>query len=294
MFTGDEQVFHWGDPQDGFEKKLRIWMKLPKLRGDFWAVEPQEVGIVRLEFKYKRGRLYMNVWEEGIVNEADWGATPCFKLVDPSAKRGVRTYFASWEADECMIHCMIRLLGDDMSVQWIGLFPDGKGYREASVYTKDASRAADRQRRDPLTKFKNMWDGSEPGWKLCTSDDPMYVVELQFDDEGATDEQIMAIQNWIYRQPEDTDATLTERLRGCTGIPIPTVLNASQLEQVQRLAETHGIGVMIQEIAPGNLSPMNPDGREMIGLWLLDPDIVEVLTRKMLEEGILVIERTPA
>jgi len=51
---------------------------------------------------------------------------------------------------------------------------------------------------------------------------------------------------------------------------------------------------MIQEIAPGNLSPMNPDGREMIGLWLLDPDIVEVLTRKMLEEGILVIERAPA
>jgi hypothetical protein len=269
-------------------------MKLPKLRGDFWAIVPQEIGIVRLEFRYKRGRLYMNVWEDNLLKEADWGPTPCFRLVDPTAKRGVRSYFASWEAEDCMIHCLIQLQGDEMQVQWIGLFPDGKGYRELGYFTKDASRVPNSNARDPIAKFKNMWDGSEPGWKLCTCEAPTFVVELQFENEdGATAEQVAVVSEWIHRIDGDTDETMVERLRGCTGIPVPNVLSGEQLESLRQLTVDNNIGMTVQEIPSGHLSPMNPEGREMVGLWLLAPDIVEKLTRKMLEEGIPVVERVP-
>lgn len=270
-------------------------MKLPKIRGIYWAREPQWNGIQRLEFTYKRGRLMLNVWEQGPQHEIDWGSTPCFRLKDPLLKRSARAYFASWEADDCMIHCMMHLHGYDLAVSWIGLFPDGKGYREFGEFTQDPEHEVVKQGLHTLDRYKYMWDGNNPhGWKLCTSETPGYVVELQFEHPpGATLEQLHAVAPLIPSGLglEEPQQPWTDGFENAAVMPINAVLTLEQLATLKQTAMKHKIRLKVLEIPSGELSPMDDRGQEVFDLWLRSPELVKSITRKMLEEGIPVVDR---
>lgn len=268
-------------------------MKLPKIRGIYWAREPQWNGIQRLEFTYKRGRLMLNVWEQGPQEEIDWGSTPCFRLKDPLLKRGARAYFASWEADDCMIHCMMHLRGYDLAVSWIGLFPDGKGYREFGEFTQDPEHEVVKQGQHTLDRYKHMWDGNNAnGWKLCTSETPGYVVELQFEHPpGATLAQLRAIAPWVHPALETLNVAWIDSFVTASSIPINAVLTSDQLTSLKQTAAEHDIQLKVREIPSGELSPMDDRGHEVLDMWLRSPELVKSISRKMLEEGIPVVDR---
>jgi hypothetical protein len=259
--------------------------------GRYWTEDPEHEDVIRLELKTRKGRLFANCWEQGPFSEEDWGFTPCFELADSDNTDGRKTYFAAWESDEYSIHCVIVVRGTRMRVQWVGLFPDGLGFKETLRYRKWDPIAAGDERFDPMRNFQCMWDGTQPGWRLCTCDEAVYFAEFVFSEEGPTDEQISAIADHLEEIGADIDGDLHQHLGGVEGYVISNTFRADELEALRKFSADHRISLNALELPAGELAIVNPDGKDIWALWLLSASLVMKLNNRMLEEGIPVVKR---
>jgi hypothetical protein len=178
-----------------------------------------------------------------------------------------------------------------MRVQWVGLFPDGLGFKETLKYRKWDPIAAGDERFDPMRNFQCMWDGSQPGWRLCTCDEPVYFAEFVFPEEGPSDEQISAIADYLEEIGADIDGDLHQHLVGVEGYVISKTFRADELEALRKFTADHRISLNAIELPAGDLAIVNPDGKDIWSLWLLSASLVLKLNNRMLEEGIPVVKR---
>ncbi|MFN7737944.1 MAG: hypothetical protein ACK5O8_17650 [Pirellula sp.] len=259
--------------------------------GMYWTEDPEHEDVIRLELKTRKGRLFANCWEQGPFFEENWGFTPCFELTDSDSTDGRKSYFAAWESDEYSIHCLIVVRGSRMRVQWIGLFPDGLGFKETLRYRKWDPIAAEDPRYDPLRNFQCMWDGSQPGWRLCTCDEPVYFAEFVFAEEGPTDEQISVIADYLAEIGVESDGDVHQELEGMDGYVIYKTFRAEELEELRKFTAAHRISLNAIELPAGELAIVNPDGKDIWSIWLLSATLVMKLNNRMLEEGIPVVQR---
>lgn len=259
--------------------------------GTYWTEDPEHEDVIRMELRTRKGRLFANCWEQGPFSEENWGFTPCFELTDSDCTDGRKTYFAAWESDEYSIHSLIVVRGTRMRVQWVGLFPDGLGFKETLRYRKWDPIAAGDERYDPMRNFQCMWDGSQPGWRLCTCDEPVYFAEFLFSGEGPSDEVITAIANYLEEVGAEVDGDLYQELVGTEGYVISKTFRSEELDALRKFTANHQISLNAVELPAGELAIVNPDGKDIWSLWLLSASLVMKLNNRMLEEGIPVIQR---
>lgn len=228
--------------------------------GEYWNVNAETSAITRFQFARQGDHLCVFAWGSCFPEDCEWGDAELHLLSDDGESPGTRHAFATWEFDSEPSHCLFAMHEHELTVNWISIQSDIPSYKMMMTFRKDAARSAAAQNPDPIAKFKHMWDGSEPGWKLIQYDTDVFLVEFNFADAGPTRSDIPALIELVGMLPNESEDEMWERLRGCSGIGLAKPQGRNGMNRLHALQRENDVKVTFCTIGPDDYLVLSPDG----------------------------------
>ena len=277
-------------PGDGCRsvlKRLVIGMSESDFDGEYWNVDAKTSSITRFHFVRRGNGVYASAWGSCFPEDCEWGETELHLLDEHDGANAATNAFATWNADSEPSHCLMTIVDGLLTVTTIAIRSEFPSYRTISTFRKDAVRSAEAQHPDPLAKFRHMWDGSQPGWKLIQYDTDVFLVEFNFDETGPTRSEIPAIIEFIGTFHEESEDQMWERLRGCSGIGLGKPLGRTELNRLQTRQRESDLKVTVCTIGPDDYLVLSPDGHHFD--WINFLRYRRPVIERMIDAGVLVV-----
>ena len=228
--------------------------------GEYWNVDAKTKNIVRFQFNHHTGYQTVSAWASCFPEDCEWGETELHVLNDEEESSHELHAFATWDFEPRLSHCLFKLVEDELTVEWISIRTEIPSSRKTLKFHKDAERSAAARNPDPLAKFKHMWDGSEPGWRLIQYSDRVSLVEFHFDETGPTRAEFPSILEFVGPFPDESEDDMWDRLRGCSGIGLATPLGPTKMNRLRTLEREANLNLTICTIEPDDYLVLTPKG----------------------------------
>lgn len=256
--------------------------------GEYWNVVEETSSITRLLFTHLDDVHFVEAWGSCFPRDCEWGETELYLLNDKD-EAGIGLHaFATWDWDPDPTHCLFELSANELVVTKISLQSEIKSYKVSETFRKDESKSVAARNADPLDKFKAMWDGSEPGWRLIQYDKPVYLIEFNFDESGPTRGELPAVIEFEGLKPGETEEQKWELLRGCEGIGLGAPIGSSRMERLRQLESEYDLDLTVQKIEPDDYLVLQPSGGHY-GMWTVLPSYRRPIVERMLDAGVPVV-----
>lgn len=228
--------------------------------GEFWNTDENTKHITRLRFGRRGDEQYVCAWGACFPEDCEWGETKLTRLLSCSELDRAVDGFATWSCETGVTHCLMKLAGGVLTSVTVAIRSDMPSYRTSATFRKDAAKSAEALNFDPLVKFKRMWDGSEPGWKLIRYPEEVFLVEFHFDESGPNDSEFQAVLEFVGTLPTETPERARERLRGCDGIGLAKPFTKAELEKLEARRQEFDLKLTIDIIATDDYLTLTPSG----------------------------------
>jgi len=255
--------------------------------GEYWNVDSETSAITRLQFAQLADHACVSAWGSCFPEECEWGETELEVLNDDDETSGERHAFAKWAFDSEPSYCLFTMDQDELTVIWISIRSDIPSFKMTLTFRKDAERSADAQNPDPLAKFKHMWNGSEPGWKLIQYTHQVFLVEFNFDESGPTRSEFPAIVEFVGSFPHESEDQMWERLRGCSGIGIAKPLGPPEMNRLRTYQRENNLNLTVCTINPDDYLVLTPNGNHYG--WIAFPHYRRRVIKRMIDADVQVV-----
>lgn len=238
--------------------------KPTRFTGEFWNVDPETKGMTRFQFTERKGRNFVSAWGSCFPSDCEWGETELFRLKDiENRSKNTEIAFATWRHDSTALnHLLFRSTRDGFSTEQICLHAERRkrsGYYAKEYFCKDPVRSATPP--NPLRKFSNMWDGSEPGWKLVRYRQKIYFIEFRFRQSGPTRREFELLKDYLYPVPDDdTGEKHWKRMRGSQGSFDGVPHGQREIDSLKNLRRRAGKSMVLHPLKAGELLASSPKG----------------------------------
>lgn len=253
-------------------------------QGEFWNTDVNASGITRLQFLHGT---HVSAWGACFPEDCPWGETEFHLLNEMSNTSGVQYAFATWGSDSELTHCLLTLVDDELTVVQIAIRSEYPSYKMTETFRKDAERSAEVKNADPLRKFKYMWDGSQSGWKLIQYTHQVFFAELNFDESGPTRSEFPAVFKLVGPFPDETYDQMWERLRGCTGIGLPSPIGPLGMGRLRAFQLENNLNLTVCTIDPDDYLVLAPSGHHFG--WMALQNYRKSVIERMLDAGVPVV-----
>lgn len=264
-------------------------MAKTRFNGEFWNRDRKTDAITRFRF-FERGRQhFVAAWGACFPSDCEWGDTK-LHILRCDDNRDKSTYgFATWRSSEEPSHCLFQLTKREMIVDWVSLHTDIQSFKMQLVFQQDPARSKEARSFNPLTRFSNMWDGSEQGWKLVRHDTPVFLIDFNFGESGPTKEECDVMMNYIELWPRETKRQLLRRLRGCTGIHLADPFGQTKMKLLKEQQLKTALNLTEYKIGTNDYLVLTPQGSYFgwAGIYTYRKPVIE----RMLKAGVPIVSR---
>lgn len=138
---------------------------------------------------------------------------------------------------------------------------------------------------DPLDQFRTLWDGSEPGWRLCRVERVEWEVTLCFEESGPSNREIAAARELVDEFRDAPSVAVLQLLRGVERFRVDQPFGSIDARRFEERARDAGLNVSVEAVDRGGYLPIDADGNALI---IEAEQVAEEVVRRMLEAGVAV------
>ena len=140
---------------------------------------------------------------------------------------------------------------------------------------------------DPVDRSRHLWDGSEPGWKLCYVELIVWGITIQFASSGPSLREIAAMRKLLDEFRDKPASEVLDRLRGVREYQLDHSFDDTSSRHLVEKATQLSLNAKRQPYDRSGYLPIDPNG----GTLLIErDDLSNQVVKNMLKAGVPVIE----
>jgi len=135
-------------------------------------------------------------------------------------------------------------------------------------------------------RYKYLWDGSQPGWKLRKEERYEWTMTFVFSERGPSTQEIAALRMMVESLRTTSLAKVVADLRGRRYYTLERRLSQYEAQSSQREAERAGLRAWVEREDVSRYVPISPQGRP---LFIEDRGIHKQVVDRMRQQGTPVV-----
>ncbi|MCE9556974.1 MAG: hypothetical protein K8T91_26810 [Planctomycetes bacterium] len=134
-----------------------------------------------------------------------------------------------------------------------------------------------------VDEFQQMWDGSEPGWRLVKVHRNTWRVIFHFGENGASKIEMVALRKILNELRDVPPEQVWRQLQSSPSYEYPEDLGNIESCELVNAAQSVGLAATAKSVDRGGYLPIAADGSAMI---IEDDELAEQVTQKMIASGV--------
>jgi len=135
--------------------------------------------------------------------------------------------------------------------------------------------------------YKNLWDGSEPGWVLEYTDHTVWSIVFLFGENGPSQSEIIRLHKLIPELQDKSLAEVCRILKNQASYRTQEEYGNIEASRIKDNALDLGLNLEMEARQAGGCLPVFKDNTALI---IEDEELLKAVAEKMIESGIEVID----